>query len=215
MSSRQTEPIYQSIMSARRWDAASALDPQHVQIIAAQAGLGYNLADQMLDDSARKHVFRALSELTPDKRRLGHASFFLWLQLTKAERNGTSDPQEDFVAILAGLTAFEEFFRAVSEVYGEPTLVVTKTDGDTVKCELAMLDTRQGLLLDPQRLARMLGSDYSQTVHDCFAAVRAVRNKVQHGEWLALKSVSPAATCHLIVKLLVTLSATVNIRKIR
>jgi len=109
----------------------------------------------MLDDTARKHVFRVIKILTPDKRLLGCSGFLLWVSGQHDEKVDTSDDAQWFAALFAGLITLEELFRALYEVDGQRVLT-TIDDGDGIlRCHLAMLDDQPGQLLDPTKLGQL------------------------------------------------------------
>jgi hypothetical protein len=189
-----------AILGHDRWDKDETLGADDVATLAEQFQPGYNLVDQLLDDTARQHVFEVIKTLTPDKRLLGWSGFLLWVSGQHDERADTNDNAQQFAALLAGLITLEELFRALYEVDGQRVLT-TVEDGDGIlRCHLAMLDDQPGQLLDPTKLAHLfrnapLGTGEQRS----YRAVRSVRDKAFHGAWRALP-VPWARYTHLTMK---------------
>ncbi|OWK46918.1 hypothetical protein [Fimbriiglobus ruber] len=176
-----------AILAQDRWDKGESLRADDVATLTQQFQPGYNLVDQLLDDTARKHVFRVIRILTPDKRLLGWSGFLLWVSGQHDEKVDTTDDAQQFAALFAGLITLEELFRALYEV-DKQRVLTTIDDGDGIlRCHLAMLDDQPGQLLDPTKLGKLfLFAPLDAATQKSFQAVRAVRDKAFHGAWEAL-----------------------------
>jgi hypothetical protein len=201
----------QSVFAVPRWDSLEALDPAEMQTIDEQFKPGLNMVDQLLEDSARQHVFKATKILVPDKRLMAWSGFLLWVSSQHdLKTGGASDPTKDYVGLMANLCVLEELFRATFEVHGRRVVVVTPDGGDRIRCELAMLDSASGHLLETAAVSDVFGPPASaQAFQNSIAALRAIRDKAFHGAWTALPG-SFAKYTHMVVKLIVTLCSTLQ-----
>ena len=190
------------------------LDPAHEATFQAQHAGNLKLFKHDDIERLRKHCFRVLARLTPDKSLLGRSAVLIWADLDTTDKTPKLDqqPAAEFVGIIGGLIALEELFRAVHEAYGHRVLKVTKDPNtDLLRCELSILDVAAGRLLDPARLANILPAHWPESeFQESIAATLALRNAVLHGEWASLAS-PKVCYLHLIVKLLLTLCASVTL----
>lgn len=190
------------------------LDPAHEATFQAQHVGNLKLFAHDDIERLRKHCFRVLAELTPDKSLLGRAAVLIWADLDTTDKTPKLDqhPAAEFVGIVGGLIALEELFRAVHEAYGHRVLKITEDpNANVLRCELSILDVAADRLLDPARLANILPTHWPESEFQAsIAATLALRNAVLHGEWASLTS-PKVCYLHLIVKLLLTLCATVTL----
>ena len=88
-----------AILAHNRWDKDERLSPDDIATLTEQFQPGLNLVDQLLDDTARKHVFTVIKTLTPDKRLLGWSGFLLWVSGQHDEKVDTSDDAQQLAAL--------------------------------------------------------------------------------------------------------------------
>lgn len=200
------------ILSKQRWDFSERLSAADIATIDQQFEPGLNLADQLLDDDTRKHIFAVTKALVPDKRMMAWAGFLLWVSgQHDAKTSGNSDPVKEYVALMANLCVVEELFRAIYEIHGRRIMIITPDGNDRARCELAMLDDNAGHLLAPAAITAVFPEQVLQKpFQDSIAALRSIRDKALHGIWAALPG-PMSKYAHLVVKLLATLCSTCKI----
>ncbi|MBL8680170.1 MAG: DUF2934 domain-containing protein [Myxococcales bacterium] len=193
----RTTGILTKFPTTATWDSSTSVDPKVDALISTQTQPGLSLLNVFGVEEGRKHVFETLSRLMPDKAMLGKGSFLLWVD----ERDKTAQRSHELVALISSLITLEELFRAVCEEKGLPTLIIASSAPDAAKCELAILDSQQGKLLEPKRL-QMLFSGTAADVgfRDSLDAIKQVRDRVAHGTWRAFRSPWMTAT-ELVLKL--------------
>jgi hypothetical protein len=199
------------IYAAPHWANTLQLDAAHNLTFESQFAGNLNLFQHPHLESLRKHAFRVLNVLTPDKTLLGRAAFVIWADLDGTGRRRLGNrPEAAFVGIVAALSGLEELFRAIHEEYRERILIITPDGSDIVRCEMSILDDQHGRLLDPAVMARVFGAQWSEAeFRDSITAVRALRDKVFHGAWGSL-TLPKVRYLHLIIKLIITLCANVS-----
>lgn len=211
-----TARLNQQVYDAPRWDAGWVLPEGVRQTIREQYQPEHNLRRSFLDrpdpQRACAELMAVLMALTPDKWLMCQAAFLLWVSGQMEEGQGQGDDTHHFAAILAGLAALEELFRASYEVHSQSVLRTCRDGTDRVKCELAILDDQPRQLLDPQLLRSVFGELYEQEeFRQGLVAVRTIRDAVLHGAWSALTD-PPVLYSHLVMKLLFTICETVGVK---
>ena len=205
-------PQSATIFAGPHYAAGERLDPAHEATFEVQHTGNLNLFLNPDVRRLRTHCFQVLARLIPDKSLLGRSAVLIWADLDTTETAKlTGRPAAEFVGIVAGLIALEELFRAIHESYGHRVLIVAEDSPTLLKCELSILDTRVGRLLDPARLADIFGVQWSEAeFQESVAAVIALRNAVLHGGWASL-TLPKVCYLHLVVKLIMTLCASVSV----
>lgn len=198
------------VFATQRWDndgiyAPSAEEQRAVQV---QFSGGNNLIVQIQGERGRKHISNVLRDLVPDKRFVGLALILFWVSTQNANPDNFVAAKQ-FAAIINGLVTFEELFRAVQEHHRLPVLRLTPDGHDVMKCELAMLSSGIGDLLQDERLKSLFGIMADEP--EFGISLRAVvmrRDGLYHGK-LALLGYDMPEYVHLIAKFIFALCTTI------
>jgi hypothetical protein len=197
-----TAGLETKVYQAQRWDEGQTLDPAARATLVREYQNERNLTTSIFSRGRYSWMsaWRKMELLIPDKLEMAQAASLLWVSGQEDARRGLGDNTHHFAAIFAGLVVLEELFRAVYERHGRRVLRVQGDGPDRVRCELAILDSRAGDLLDPAALRDITGT---AACHESFTemlvAVREVRDRVLHGAWHALTD-APQLYHHLIAK---------------
>jgi hypothetical protein len=191
-----------TVYQAPRWDEGRTLDTKVRATLAQEYGPGQNLTTVIFSRGRYSWMdaWRKMELLIPDKFEMAQAASLLWVSGQEDAKLGRGDDTHHFAAIFAGLVVLEELFRAVYEQHGRRVLRVQDDGPDRVRCELSILDSRAGDLLDPTALRSITDTlECHDSIAEMMMAVREVRDHVLHGTWNALTD-APEMYHHLIVK---------------
>jgi hypothetical protein len=176
------------VFGAPRWDARRTLDADISAIAHQQYRPDRNLALRLLPQGRWARAWHLMERLTPDKLDMARVASLLWVSGQEDAKRSRGDDTHHFATIHACLITVEELFRAVYEIHGRRVLRVQRENADRVRCELSILDSQPGQLLDPASLSLVFGKWYEdEEFRRVLDAVRAVRDQVLHGAWHALQ----------------------------
>jgi hypothetical protein len=198
-------------LGPHRWDAGRSLDTNDQAIFEHQHIGGLNLIHQADVEEMRRLIFLVLNRLAPDKALLGKFALILWNENQGIVAEGrTPDATGSYIGLLSALIVLEELFRAVAEEHKVPVLMTTPDRPDRIRCELSILDDRQGRLLDPAILNRLFGvTAGEESFRQSLRVTRVLRDFLLHGNWLVLRE-PQVYYSHLVMKLIYALCCSVQ-----
>jgi hypothetical protein len=198
-------------LGPHRWDAGRSLNANDQAIFEQQLMGRLNLIHQADVEEMRQLIFRTLNRLAPDKALLGKFSFILWNEHQGIVSEGrTPDATGSYIGLLSALIVLEELFRAAAEERNVPILLTIPDSRDRVRCDLSILDDRQGRLLAPAVLNRLFGVIAGEeSFRQSLRVTRVLRDFLLHGNWLVLRA-PWVSYSHLVMKLIYALCCSVQ-----